>query len=207
MATPEEFRAEHERAIANAYDLRTTLVRAERWDQLFASPEEAQADFQKYLVDGWRFYYIKKDDDPSVIYTVEPDPEGDLHKIRQNGLDTVYQRRQNGDVAQIFYYPNKPPKVDLITPGIGNIAHSFTNADAEFPEDMIFTLSEDPNTRMRLAFLVSHLKGKPATPGWEDTMLYDGYLPQRIGYRLIPGYALEELAELKAQHPQAFSRT
>lgn len=206
MLTPEEFRAEHERAVARANELRPRIVRAQGWDELFLSPAVAKADFQKYLVDGWRFYYIEENpEDPSVLYTVEAHPDGEIHTIRQHGLDTSYQRRLNGDVVQTFYYTDKPPRAELITPRIGNVDHTFTNSDADFPDDMIYTLTEDPTVRYRLAFLVSHLRGKPATQGWEDTMLQNGYMPQRIGYRLIPGYALEELAGLKIQHPQVFS--
>lgn len=72
---------------------------------------------------------------------------------------------------------------------------------------MIYTLTDDPKHRTRLAFLVSHLRGKPATQGWEDTMLYNGYVPQKIGYRLIPDYALKELAKLRIQYPQIAPKT
>ncbi len=209
MATVEEIRAEHEKALARASELRPRIVRAERWDQLFASPEVAQVDFQRYLVDGWRFYYINEGrDDPPVVYTVEPHPDGNIHRIaRQKGYDTTYQRLPNGDVAQTFYYPDKPPKIDLITPSIGNIDHPFTNVDTYFPNNIIEALSEGPEHSVRLTFLASHLEGKPATQGWENTMLYNGYIPQRIGYRLFPDYALEELAQMRIQHPQIFSKT
>lgn len=109
MATPEEFLEERAQAFIRAGELRGRIVRADSWDQLFTSPEGALADFQKYLVNAWRFYYIKeKADDPSVQYTVEPHPNGEIHKIRQNGLDTTYQRLPNGDVAQTFFYPDRP---------------------------------------------------------------------------------------------------
>ncbi|MBI2601248.1 hypothetical protein HYW42_04825 [Candidatus Daviesbacteria bacterium] len=204
MTTPEEFRTENEQRIVRAGELRSTIVRAQSWGQLFASSEEAQADLQKNLIDAWRFYYKK--DDPSVKYTVEPHPDGDIHRVIMNkGHDTTYQRLHNGNVVLTFHSPNKPPDVKMIIPSIGNIDHPFAASDVVIPDDDVIDsiLSGlESITAARLTLLFSHLKGKPATQGWEDTMLYNGYLPERIGHRLFPHYAVEELAKLREQFPQ-----
>ena len=193
MATLEELRAEHARAETRATELRRGIVRATSWEQLFSTPEEAQADFQRNLVDAWRFYYGK--DDPKVQYTVEPDSDGDIHRVvREIGSDTTYQRLLSGDVVLTIYSPDRPPSVSLITPGVGNIDHRFAEAD-------LISTDWEAFGALRLAMLFSHLGGKPATQGWEDNMLYNGYVPQRIGHRLFPGYALDKLAELREKHP------
>lgn len=205
MTTPEDFLAENNRVEVRAAELRGKIVRAERWEQLFTSPEEAQGDFQRNLVDNWRFYYRK--DDCLAQYSVEPYPEGDIHRvIMDKGHDTTYQRLLNGDVIFTIYSPDKPPSVNLITPGIGNINHSFTNTDVVLPEgDVIEPILKELDSRQdsfHFGFLFTHLKGKPATQDWEDTMLHNGYLPQRIGHRLFPGYALAEVAMLREEYPQ-----
>jgi len=203
MTTPEELLARDAQKEIRATELRGGIVRAERWERLFPSPEEAQADFQRNIVDGWRFYY--GNDGPTAGYVVEPNSEGDIHRVvRGKGHDQTFQRLLNGDVVLTYHSPDKPPKVDLITPGTGNFAHQFTSADVTISDMEIDSLLEDPNLKSGrpAPFLFTHLRGKPATQGWEDTMLYDGYMPQRIGHMLFPGYAIEALAILREEHPQ-----
>lgn len=196
MTTLEEFSARHAQAEARATELRGKITRAERWDQLFSPSEEAQADFQRNLVDAWRFYYGK--DDPLVQYSVEPNPDGDIHKIirsdSHSGYST-YQRLLNGDVAISYYTSDKLPEVNLITPAIGNIDHPFVESD-------IASIDWEVFRALGLPLLSSHLKGKPATQDWEDTMLHAGYIPQRIGHKLFPDYALDALVRLREEHPQ-----
>ncbi len=205
MLTPEEFKARHEAALARVPELRSRVVRAERWDQLFPSPAEAETDFIENLINADRFYY--KRDDPAVEYIVEPNPRGDIHRITRNvSYTTTYQCFLNGDVALTFYYPDKSPSVNRITPSIGNIDHPFTTADVLIPDtEAVDALLRDPSLRenmMRLTLLFSHLRGKPATQGWEETILYTGYLPQRIGYRLFPDYTIEALAKVREEQPK-----
>ncbi|MDO8658215.1 MAG: hypothetical protein Q7K55_05730 [Candidatus Levybacteria bacterium] len=207
MATPEEVLARFAQAEIKGAEIRGRIARAERWDQLFATEEEADACF-KNLIDAHRFYYEKND--PSVEYSVESHPDGDIHRVvKHKGYDSTYQRLSSGNVTLTFYYPDpgKSPSVNLITPSIGNIAHPFTSADVAIPEeDTLHSLMfDDPDLRdkcINLTFLFSHLKGKPATQGWENIMTDNGYMPQRIGYTLYPGYAIEALAKLRVEHPQ-----
>ncbi|GEM_PF-4215518 len=207
MTTPEDLRPRPEQA-KRATELRGQIVRASSWGQIFATAEEAELSFRN-LVDEDRFYYRKND--PRVEYTVEPHPDGDIHRVvRNKGYDTTYQRLLNGDIVFTFYYPDpdKPPRVQLITPNIGNIAHPFTDADVAVPDDKVVDslLEELEDLSLQSetidSFLFSHLKGKPATQSWENTMLHNGYMPQRIGYKLFPGYAIEALARLREEYPQ-----
>lgn len=205
MLTPENSQEKHEQAEARAKELRSTIVRAKRIEELFASTEEAEADFRTTLVDAHRFYYKK--DDPDVEYVIEAHPDGDIHRVTRNGTHpTTFQRLVNGDVNLIFYYPDKSPSVQLITPEVGNINHPFTRTDVVTPDaEVVDSLLEDLSLEangISLVLLLSHLRGKPATQGWEDTMLYGGHIPQRIGYRLFPDYALNALAKLRQEYPQ-----
>lgn len=209
MSTPEELLAKLSEKQAKSEGLKERIVRAQSWNQLFATPAAAESDFQGNLVDAWRFYC--GENDSSVEYTVEANPNGDIHRVtRDRGHTTTYQRLLSGDVIITFYYPDKSPHSDIITPSIGNIAHSFTTADVlVIPAEKTILkiinnqdLYEEVRSRIGdLTMLHSHLRGKPATEGWEDTILYNGHLPQRIGHRLFPDSALETLAKLKETYP------
>lgn len=214
MTTPEELLASIEASKAQAEQLKTQIVRAQSWDQLFPSPEVAQAEFQR-LVNEHRSYY--KENDPSVKYTVEPHPAGDIHRVvRHKGHEATYQRLANGDIILIFYSPDNPPHENLITPSIGNINHTFTAADIVIPDqEAVLEIELDKDRRNKVSSKIGsevgslpfYLKGKPATQGWEDTMLYNGFIPQRIGYKLFPNKYLEALTRLKEVCPELFLTT
>lgn len=213
MITPEEPQGDirrHEVAIARAEKLKAQIVRAERWDQLFPNSEEAEADFLEYLINDHRFYYGKNDS--RTEYHIEPDSEGDIHSItRDKGYTTTYQRLASGDVILVLHYPDKPPSVKHITPNIGNIAHPFTRQDVLFQptEEIVLRVTRNRELYKEISsavgvdftLLSSRLRGKPATQGWEDTMLSNGHIPQRIGFSLFPNYALEGLKKLKGTYP------
>lgn len=193
MTRPEEPRAGVIQTEVTPQELRGRIVRAQSWNQLFPTDEAAQVDFKTSLVDDYRFYYIK--DDPTVVYIVESNPDGDIHRvIRNKGYDKTFQRLTGGDIRIVSYNPHRPESVDLITPNIGNIDHPYTQGD-------IVTLNEEMLSDSD-ALISSWLKGKPATQGWEDTMLHNGHLPQRIGHRLFPHTALERLNQIKERSPQ-----
>lgn len=212
MASPEELRKQIEEMVRRADELRGRIVRAEHWGQIFATPEEAEADFIDNIVNVDRFYYGKNK--RALRYEKEPHLDGFIHRvIIDEGYETTYQRLASGEVILISYYPDKPITIHYITPGIGNIAHPFTIADTVIPnrramgvfiedEDRVRDISETIGTDLEI--LPFFLKGKPATTGWEESMLRSGYLPQRIGYRLFPHFALEAHVKLKEIHPQLF---
>lgn len=207
MPTPEELKAIFAQEEAKSQELREKIVRAQNWSQLFSNPKAAQVDFKTNLVDAHRFYYKK--DDHNVVYTVEPNPDGDIHRVSNSpGYDSTYQRLSNGDIRITHYFPDKPADIDLITPDIGNIDHPYTNQDlVRIDEDALMGLKCDVMTFSRLTVLSSYLRGKPATHGWEDTMLRIGFLPQRIGHRLFPHSSLEELNQLRKQYPQLIAKS
>lgn len=215
MVSPEELKKQIEEMVKRADELRGRIVRAEHWSQIFATPEEAEADFIENLIDAWRFYYGKNK--LPLRYEIEPHPDGSIHRVIMNegneGYETTYQRLAGGDVILISYYPDKPFTIHYITPSIGNIAHPFTIADTVIPnrramdvliedEDRAESTSEAIGTDLEI--LPVYLKGKPATTSWEESMLRSGDLPQRIGYRLFPHFALEAHVKLKEIHPQLF---
>lgn len=213
MWIAENPQAEQQKEI-RAAELRGQIVRAQSWGQLFRSPEEAEVDFQTNLVDAWRFYHGK--DNPKVKYTVQPHPNGSIHIVSYGEEQpTTYQRFLNGDVALTNYSSDTSPHVSLITPNIGNIAHPYTTKDIAIDEDALTTLIDyldeqdnqvDSDVAERLVFISGYMRGKSATQGWENTMLHNGYMPQRIGYRLFPDFALESLIQFKEQYPQLVAK-
>jgi len=46
--------------------------------------------------------------------------------------------------------------------------------------------SPDSGDRLNLSIMLSKIRGKPATIGWEETMLLNKKLPQRVGFRIYP---------------------
>lgn len=46
--------------------------------------------------------------------------------------------------------------------------------------------SSDSEERSVLATLLFYIRGKPATIGWEEIMLENDKLPQRVGYKVYP---------------------
>lgn len=190
--------------------LRGQIIRAERWDQLFATPEEAEADFLSGLVGESRRYF--EENRAPYQYRIEPNPDGDVHVVeRYPGDDTRFQRLANGDVIMTFNDPEKGPRPNLITPSAGNIAHPYTFTNTIKP-DLQVILDLIPNKEktaeieeavgadpMSFSF---YLDGKPATQGWEEVMLGNGYLPQRIGHRLYPDFALAAQVKFAAAYPE-----
>lgn len=217
MKSPEEQRAHWDALQVQGQELKGQIVRAESWDQLFASPEEAQADFLARVVEDFRAEYL--DNRSLRIHTVAPDPAGDVHRFDRTsaggGGFTTVQRFTNGDVDIAFHHPGSLPSVSRIVPGTGNIAHDFTVADTAQPHHpAVLKLMRDKEAYAAavqvigtdLTFLSQYLRGKPAVMDWEETMLDNGHFPQRIGHRIYPSFVLEAQRKIRENLPHLMSR-
>ena len=217
MRSPEEQTAYWDTLKARGQELKGKIVRAESWGQLFASPEEAQADFLARVVEDFREEYA--DNSSLRIYTVAPDPDGDVHRFDRTsavgGGFTTVQRFTDGDVVIAFNRPGNLPSVSKIVPGAGNIAHDFTVADTLQPHHpTVFKLIGDKQEYAAavqvigadLTHLSQYLRGKPAVMGWEETMLDNGHFPQRIGHRIYPSFVLEAQRKIREHLPHLMPR-
>lgn len=196
-------------AEAKMAELKKQIVRADNWDQLFASPEEERVDYEEHLVGGALAEY--KGNSSLKEHRVEPNPEGDIHVLEKTdkGSYSTYQKlNENRDVIITFNNPNEEPHRAVVTCGVGNISHPFTRANTFVPSSKILKQIGDEEiqriTGTNILALGFYSKGKPATEGWEETMLYNGHLPQRIGHRIFPDFVLKAQAKLMVARPQLF---
>lgn len=209
--------AELERRAALGEELRARMVKAESWDQLFQTPEEAKADFLKCIIRAHQRYL--EENRTLQQYTVESHPDGDIHIFgRQGHHQSRYQRLRSGDVVLEFHSPGKGVNRDLITANVGNIDHPYTDANTIVPDTQVImeidrtlgtpeydavktTIGTDPFN------LLVYLAGKPATAAWERIMLGNGHLPQRIGHLIIPNFVLEAQVKFASAYPDLMPTT
>lgn len=192
-------------------ELRGKIVRAKSWNQLFTTPEEAEADFMEHLVGAARSEYEKNG--TLREYRIESHPDGEIHVFVRTyeGRYSTYQRLASGDVVLTFHYPDKAPSVNLISPSIGNIDHPFNLSNISGPNPSVLTnLVRDQEKLAMIKDVIgtipfgfgSILRGKPAIQRWEDAMLNNGNLPQRIGCRIFHQSILEFQTRFAAVYPQ-----
>lgn len=194
---------------AKMAELRKQIVRAESWNQLFKSPEEERVDYEEHLVGGALAEY--KGNGSLKEHRVEPNTEGDIHVLERTdkGSYSTYQKLNGSrDVIITFNHADKEPHRVIVACGVGNISHPFTRANTVVPSSEVLRQIGDEEiqriTGTHIMALGSNSKGKPATEGWEETMLYYGHLPQRIGHRIFPTFVLEAQAKLMVAYPQLF---
>lgn len=190
-------------------ELRSKIVRAANWRELFPSREQEMADFVENLVGAAKAEY--KSNGSLRQHRVEQLPEGDLHVFERttNGLSSTYQKLESsGNVVITFNHPDGSSNSDIVTPDVGNVAHEFTAANTVLPDREFLEQLGDEKLQAvagtHLMALTFYIKGKPATKGWEETMLYNGHLPQRIGHRVFPNFVLEAQSRLQQAYPQVF---
>lgn len=190
-------------------ELRGRIVRATSWRELFSSEEQEMADFIDNLVGAARAEY--EGNHSLREYRIEHLPEGDLHVFERTtpGLSSTYQKlKSDGNVIITFNHPDGSSNSGIVTPDVGNVAHNFTTANTVLPDRKLLEGFSDKElqavTGTDLMALTFYIKGKPATKGWEETMLYNDYLPQRIGHRIFPSFVLEAQSCLQQAYPRFF---
>lgn len=202
---------EKQKALAEerTIELRKQIIRAESWDQLFESPEQERGDYIDHLVEQAIAEY--KGNNSFKEHRIEPNPEGDIHileRTTESRSDTYQKLNESRDVIITFNYPNKEPSRIVVTCNVGNISHSFTRINTVIPSYEVLKQIGDEEMRRitgtHILALLTYSKGKPATEGWEEIMLYNGHLPQRIGHRIFPNFVLEAQAKLMEACPQLF---
>ena len=93
-----------------------------------------------------------------------------------------------------FYYPNKQSS-STATCDVGNINHRFSRTNTFIPDyDSLRQIGDEEIQRITgtdIVNLHSYSGGKPATKLWEEMMLNNYDMPQRIGHRIFPHFVLE----------------
>jgi len=190
-------------------ELRRRITRAISWRELFPSRKQEKADFIDNLVGTAKAEY--EGNQTLREYRVEHLSEGDLHILERTtpGSNSTFQKlRSNGNVVMIFNLPNGLSRSYIVTPDVGNVDHNFTVANTVLPDREILKGFNDKElqavTGTYLSTLIFYIKGKPAVKGWEEVMLYNDHLPQRIGHRIFPNFVLEAQSRLLQAYPQYF---
>lgn len=210
--------AEMVRREAMGKELRSKIVRAQTWKQLFSTPEEAETDFLVNIVGKSRKEF--EDNHTLQKYRVDLCPQGNIHVfVRTNNIgSSSYQRLQDGDVIIESHDPEESIHRDIITATVGNINHPFTIVNTVRPDlqvilDLIQQIGTPTYEKMKATIgtdpisFVTYLNGKPATRGWEDLLLSNGNMPQRIGHRIFPHFVLEAQVKFATTYPHLMPKT
>lgn len=185
------------------------IVRASSWNQLFTSHEEEQQDFLEHIV-GTQLREYEGNNTLSG-YIIKKNHQGDIHFFKRTtkGDNTVVQKRvSDGNVVMMFNSLSHDPHISVITPTVGNIDHPYTFANLVMPSyERLNELSDkkiEKVTGTNKIALRTYISGKPATDGWEKTMVSNGHFPQRIGHRIFPDFILQAQKKLLEAYPRLF---
>jgi len=188
--------------------LRSQIVRAISWQQLFPSKQAEMKDFVDNIVGSVKAEY--ESNHSLVGYWVEESSRGAIHFLEHTdgGRFVTFQKLANGSVIINFNTSNGLTHTDIVTSSIGNINHRYTIADTIFPNDSFLkrlnpSIFEEVAGESLLTINI-YKKGKPATQAWEDTILFNDHVPQRIGHRVYPAFVLEAISNLQRAYPQEF---
>lgn len=167
---------------------RTILSRFKSWEEIFPDPAEADRQYSA-LVAGLRAEYSGSR--TLLEERVEVNPKTGLPATvfeKTFGGYTRIERLPSGDVRYEF---NQPRTVHLqkVVPLVGNKDHDWTYDEIvglQAQVALALAESSDPNEGSNLATMLSYLEGKPACVEWEETMLENMKLPQRVGFMIYP---------------------
>jgi hypothetical protein len=188
--------------------LRRQIVRASSWRQLFPSRQAEMQDFIDHIVGAVKAEY--ESNHSLVGYWVEKSPKGAIHFLEHTdgGRFTTFQKLASGDVVINFNTADGLTHTDVVTPSVGNINHTYTIAQTILPDSSFFKRLDldtfEDITGTSLYSVKIYRKGKPATQAWEDMMLFNSHVPQRIGHRVYPAFVLEAISNLQRAYPQEF---
>lgn len=170
------------------------IERFRSWDEIFPNRDEANRQYSEFLNSMMTGYDSKK-----TIRRTQVDPKTGLSftTFEGNGVNTSVWRLENGNVRINF----SPDSDIVVTPEVGNKTHDWTYNQLNSMREHIKELGKSAGViaRTRLVFLGIYLAGKPAAMSWEEIMVYNQRLPQRIGYRIYPADSLEDAQKLLEQ--------
>lgn len=167
-------------------DNKLILARFNSWEEIFPDPAEADRQYLDLLVELRAEYSgnqtllrerVEVNPQTSSAATVFERTTGGFSRIeRLPGGNVRYEHKHFGEVH-----------IAEVVPQVGNKDHDLTfdgiiGLQAQVAAAL--TESSDPKEGLILAILLSKIEGKPATAGWEETMLRNKKFPQRVGFRI-----------------------
>lgn len=173
-------------------DSRRILARFKSWEEIF--PDSAEADRQySALLEKLRAEYSGSQ--TLLRERVEVNPQTGLAATifeKNIGGFTRVERLPGGNVRYEFNHPGVR-HIQEIIPEAGNKDHGWTYneiVDLQAQVALALVESPDPNDGLKLATMLSYLRGKPACVEWEETMLFNKVFPQRVGFEIYPDWVL-----------------
>jgi hypothetical protein len=165
------------------------IERFTSWEEIFPDPTEQERQFQAYLEKMRKDYHVGSSRVKEIV-TVE-EGTGFTTITFEEPSGTSYssvQRLGIGDIKLVYADPERN-REELITPEAGNKSHDWTFDGIKLMHQTVKSLIR---SKPHLVLMETHLRGKPATMGWEETFIHNKHFPQRVGYMLYPDQSLRE---------------
>lgn len=167
-----------------------TITRFQGWGELFSNQESADQQYKDLLAD-MRGEYTGNGTLANERTEIDPEfgVESTIFEKTHSGRASKVLRLQNGNVQISFERKGGVFTPVEIKPNVGNRNH---NWDIDQIREMqlgirkLIDNAQEIEAQHDLTTLFFYLKGKPATEGWEETMLFNERFPQRIGYKIYP---------------------
>lgn len=178
-------------------DIKLITTRFKSWEEIFPDPAEADRQFLGLLAELRSEYSSNQ---ILLREKVEVNP--------QTGLATTIFEKTFGGYARIERLPGGNVRyefnhsgevhIDEVIPQAGNKDHDWTLEQiVGLQAQVALAMAESPDSgdRFNLSFMLSKIQGKPATVRWEETMLENKKLPQRVGFKIYPDVNLSAAKE------------
>lgn len=158
------------------------------WEEIFPDPAEANRQYLA-LIAELRTEYAGNQTLLRERVEVNPQTGAEVTIFEKTfGGHARIERLDNGNVKYEFAYPDQVNTQEVV-PQAGNRNHDWTfDGIVGLQAQVAAALAEspDPEEGLILATMLFYIEGKPAVPEWEEIMLENKKLPQRVGYKIYP---------------------
>lgn len=180
--------------------IKTQITRFKSWEDIFRNPDDRDRHFEDF-VDSIRNEYKKNNTlrREEVMPVSEDDETTTIVLTRtMTGRKTGISRLQNGNVVVKFIGLDSQ-NVEEIKPEVGNRNHNWKHDQVQSMRKRLIEMARKCKVieeKYILETTAFYLKGKPASQNWEDTFIYNMFVPQRIGYKIYPEQLLRKAKDL-----------
>lgn len=164
------------------------LARFKNWEEIFPDPAEADRQYLGLLAELRDEYSSNQ---TLSIEKVEINPQTGLPATIFEKTFGGYARIERLPGGNVRYEFNNSREVHIaeVVPQVGNKDHGETITEIVGLQAQVASAiveSSDPDDRLDLDLMLFYIKGKPAIAEWEEYMLNNHKLPQRVGFKIYP---------------------
>lgn len=169
------------------------------WEEIFSDPAEADRQYLGLLAELRNEYSTNETlrQEKVEINSQTGLPATVFERTLKGGYTTRVERLPGGNVRYEFTHPGVR-HIQEVIPEVGNKNHGW-NYDqiTGLQAQVVAAIAEspDPKEGLNLAIMLSYLRGKPVCVEWEETMLKNSKLPQRVGFKIYPEDVLSAAKE------------